>query len=217
MGIITISIIIVTAIVSFIALNNEQLMDKLIFYPPAVTEDREYYRFISCGFIHADTFHLIFNMLSFYSFGTVVIEPVFNNMFGTYGGIVYLSFYLLALVFSLIPTYLKNRHNTTYRSLGASGAVSAIVFAGIIIYPLMPLSIMFLPFSFPGFIFGFVYLLITAYLDKRGGGNINHSAHLWGALFGIIFIIAISNLVAGVDLLGPFVENVKGYIQSKIS
>ncbi len=219
MGIITISIIIVTAIVSFIALNNEQLMDKLIFYPPAVTEDREYYRFISCGFIHADMFHLIFNMVSFFSFGTIVIEPAFNNMFGIYGGMVYLLFYLLALVFSLIPTYMKNRHNTTYRSLGASGAVSAIVFAGIIIYPLMPLNIIFLPkeWALPGFIFGFVYLLITAYLDKRGGGNINHSAHLWGALFGIIFIIAISKLVAGVDLLGPFVENVKGYIQSKIS
>ncbi len=192
-------------------------MDKLIFYPPAVTEDKEYYRFISCGFIHADTFHLIFNMFSFYSFGTYLIEPAFREFFGSYGGILYLVFYLLALIFSLIPTYLKNRHNTSYRSLGASGAVSAIIFAGIIINPLLELSILFLPFRFPGFIFGFIYLLITAYMDRRGAGNINHSAHLWGALFGIIFIIAVAKVFGGIDLLGPFISSVTEYFQSKFN
>ncbi|MEO7802556.1 MAG: rhomboid family intramembrane serine protease [Ginsengibacter sp.] len=217
MSIITISIIIVTVIVSFIALNNERLMDKLIFYPPAVTDNREYYRFVSCGFIHADMFHLIFNMFTFYSFGTVVIEPVFNHLFGVYGGVLYLLFYLSALVVSVVPTYFKNKDNSSYRSLGASGAVSAIVFAGIIINPLMQLSLIIIPIPFPAFIFGFAYLLITYYLDKRGSGNINHSAHLWGALYGIIFIIVIAKLFAGTDLLTNFVIQVKGYIQDKFS
>ncbi len=217
MSIITISIIVVTVIISFIALNNQRLLDKLIFYPPAVTDHREYYRFISCGFIHADMFHLIFNMFTFYSFGTVVMEPIFNDLFGMYGGVLYVLFYLSALVVSLIPTYVKNKHNQSYRSLGASGAVSAIVFAGIIINPLMSLSLIILPIPIPGFIFGFIYLLITYYLDKRGGGNINHSAHLWGALYGIIFIIVIARLFAGTDLLLNFITQVREYIQSKFS
>lgn len=217
MSIITISIIVVTVVVSFIALNNDHLLDKLIFYPPAVTDHREYYRFVSCGFVHADMFHLIFNMVSFYSFGTVVIEPVFNHLFGVYGGVLYLLFYLSALVVSIIPTYIKNKHNDSYRSLGASGAVSAIVFAGIIIDPLMPLSLIILPIPFPGFIFGVVYLLITYYLDKRGGGNINHSAHLWGALYGILFIIIIARSFAGTDLLLHFMTQVKEYIHNKLN
>lgn len=212
---VTIIIIVVTSIISFIALNNERLMDKLIFYPPAVTENGEYYRFISCGFIHADMFHLIFNMVSFYSFGIGLIEPAFREFFGSSSGLIYLLFYLLSLVAALIPTYLKNRHNTSYRSLGASGAVSAIIFAGIMISPLMELGIVLLPFRFPGFIFGFVYLLITAYLDKRGGGHINHSAHLWGAVFGIVFIIIIAKVFADIDLFSQFVENVRGYVKNK--
>jgi membrane associated rhomboid family serine protease len=134
-----------------------------------------------------------------------------------YGGVLYLLFYLSALVVSLIPTYVKNKHNQSYRSLGASGAVSAIVFAGIIIDPLMPLSLIIVPIPFPGFIFGVAYLLITYYLDKRGGGNINHSAHLWGALYGIIFIILIAKLFAGTDLLLNFITKVREYIQSKFN
>ena len=127
---ITVIIIIVTALVSFGAFRNEKLLNDLIFYPPAVTENKQYYRFITCGFIHADFAHLLFNMFSLYLFGDLV-EKQFQSIFGETGKILYLVMYVLALVVSLLPTYFKNKHNQYYRSLGASGAVSAVVFAGL--------------------------------------------------------------------------------------
>src|SRR5690606_28089438 len=100
-----------------------------------------------------------------------------------------LVMYVLALIVSILPTYFRNRNNYQYRSLGASGAVSAVVFAGLMIAPYMKVGFFFIPPIIPGFVFGPLYLLISAYLDRKGGDNINHSAHIWGALFGIIFLI----------------------------
>jgi membrane associated rhomboid family serine protease len=119
--------------------------------------------------------------------------------------------YLLALIVCLLPTYFKNKHNRQYRSLGASGAVSAVVFAGILISPLSRLGFFFIPPIIPGFIFGPLYLLLSWYLDKRGGGNINHSAHIWGALFGVIFLIIVSKLYGTVDVLENFIGKVQSY------
>ncbi len=129
---ITLAIIILTAIISFTAFNNQKVTEDLIFYPPAVSERNQWYRFVTCGFIHADLMHLGFNMLSLYFFGQFV-ELKFKSFFGLFnGGILYIAMYLIALVISLIPTYLKHKHNSLYKSLGASGAVSAVVFAGFI-------------------------------------------------------------------------------------
>src|SRR5690606_32363297 len=125
---------IITAIISFTAFGNQKVMNDLIFYPPAVTYQRQYYRFISCGFIHADIAHLAFNMISFYLFGGFV-EAKFIHIFGQTGKLLYLALYLLALVVSLLPTYFRNKDNPHYRSLGASGAVSAVVFAGLMVAP----------------------------------------------------------------------------------
>src|SRR6476660_925524 len=136
---ITLIIIISTVLVSIIAFNNQQVMDNLIFYPPAVTEKKQYYRFITCGFIHADVAHLAFNMISFYLFSSALVEPAFIGYFGDYGRAALLIMYVLALIVCLLPTYFKNAHNENYRSLGASGAVSAVVFAGIMISPLSQL------------------------------------------------------------------------------
>ncbi len=206
---ITLVIVVVTVIVSIIGFRNSQVIDNLIFYPPAVTQKKQYYRFISCGFIHADVFHLLFNMYSFYSFSQNLVEPKFILYFNDYGRAVYLIMYLMALVISLLPTYLKNKDNIQYRSLGASGAVSAVIFAGIIFAPGMWLSVYFLPV--PGFVFGILFLVISAYLDKRGGGNINHSAHMWGALFGIVFVIIAAKLYVDVDLLSDFINGIKNF------
>ena len=209
----TLTIIAITCVVSFVAFNNAALLERLILWPPAVSRGKQYYRLITYGLVHAGTGHLIFNMITLFFFGEAM-ERQYTQYLGPFG---FAGFYTGGLIVSILPTFLDNRNNPHYRSLGASGAVSAIVFAGIIIDPLMPLSLIILPIPFPGFIFGFAYLLITYYLDKRGGGGINHSAHLWGALYGIIFIIVIAKLFAGADLLSNFITQVREYIQSKFS
>ena len=214
---ITLIIIIATVVVSLIAFKNQQVMDNLIFYPPAVSEKNQYYRFITCGFIHADMAHLAFNMLSFYLFSNALVEPFFIEIFGDYGRAVLLLMYVMALIVCLLPTYWKNKNNQNYRSLGASGAVSAVIFAGIIIAPQLQMGFFIIPPVIPGFIFGPLYLLCSFYLDKRGGDNINHSAHIWGAMFGVVFIIIATKFYANYDAWGHFIEQVKEYFATRFS
>ena len=214
---ITLIIIITTVIVSLIAFNNQQVMDNLIFYPSAVSEKNQYYRFITCGFIHADIAHLAFNMISFYLFSNALVEPAFIQYFGDYGRAVLLLMYVMALIVCLLPTYWKNKNNENYRSLGASGAVSAVIFAGIIIAPQLQMGFFIIPPVIPGFIFGPLYLICSFYLDKRGGGNINHSAHIWGALFGVVFIIIATKFYSQYDVWTNFVEQIKQYFATRFS
>ena len=115
---------------------------------------------------------------------------------------------------SLIPTYIKHRDNYNYRSLGASGAVSTVVFAGLMVAPGIEVGLFFIPPIIPGFIFGPLYLLITAWLDRAGRGNVNHSAHLWGALYGIVFII-VAEKVAGLNAIQDFIDGVQYYLRAK--
>lgn len=210
---ITLIIIIITAIISFMAFSNAELMNKLIFYPPDIAQRKQWYRFFSNGLIHADIGHLAFNMISLYFFGDLVNDAFSSNtLFGNMGSLLYLIMYVSALAVCLVPTYTKNKENYYYRSLGASGAVSAVIFSGILLYPAAPLSFFFLPLQIPGFIFGPLYLIITAYLNKRGGGGINHSAHLWGALYGIAFTIVFCfALKTGFNPLTQFAHAVKDY------
>jgi len=212
---VTLIILIATCIISVIAFKNQKLIDDLIFYPPAVTERNQYYRFITCGFIHANVAHLAFNMYSFWIFGEYV-EILFMTVFGPVGRWYYLLMYISALVVCLLPTYFNNKNNYHYRSLGASGAVSAVIFAFIFLNPLQGIGLIFLPreFMIPGFIFGFLYLILSSYLDKKGGGNINHSAHIWGSVYGIVFLIITGYLFSGKNLLSGFLESVKSYFGS---
>jgi len=214
---ITLIIIITTVVVSLIAFKNEQVMDSFIFYPPAVNEKNQYYRFITCGFIHADMAHLAFNMISFYFFSQALVEPKFIEFFGDYGRAFLLIMYVMALVVSLLPTYLKNKSNENYKSLGASGAVSAVVFAGLMISPLSQIGFFIIPPIIPGFIFGPLYLVCSAYLDRRGGDNINHSAHIWGALFGVCFIIIATKLYSDYDVWTHFMDDIKYYMKTKFN
>jgi membrane associated rhomboid family serine protease len=188
---ITLIIIIITGIISFTAFNNQKIIDDLIFYPPAITKQNQWYRFFTCGLIHADITHLLFNMFSLYMFGEFV-ERSFSTdiLFGGKGKLLYLIMYLLALFVCLIPTFIKHKNDYNYRSLGASGAVSAVVFAGILFDPTAKIGLFFIPPIIPGYIFGPLYLILSTWLEKRSQDNVNHSAHIWGALFGIIFIIA---------------------------
>lgn len=209
---ITLIIIIITVLISVTAFSNEKVMNDLIFYPPAVTHDRQWYRFFTCGLIHADFIHLAFNMYALYLFGRNV-EEYFQLIFQEKGKILYLVMYILALVVCLLPTYSQHKNDSSYRSLGASGAVSAVIFASILLQPEAGLGLLFVPGIYiPGFLFGLIYLGITSYLDKRGGGNINHSAHLWGALFGMAFLIVAAYALSDYKVLEVFWQRIQNYL-----
>lgn len=209
---ITIAILAITCIVSFTAFSNEKITEDLIFYPPAITNRNQWYRFITCGFIHADIMHLAFNMYSFYLFGRMV-ENAFFQIFGEKGRVLYIFLYILALIVCLLPTYLQNKDNYHYRSLGASGAVSAVIFVGIFLFPTMKMGLFLIPIMIPGFVFGPIFLLLSAYLAKRGHGNINHSAHIWGAIFGIVFLIVCSQFLSNFRPVEMFVTQVRDYLR----
>ena len=208
----TISIVLLTSVISFTAFSNEIVMDDLIFYPPAITNRNQWYRFITCGLIHADFLHLAFNMYSFYLFGDIV-EKSFFTIFGEQGKLVYILLYITALIVSLLPTYIGHKNDYHYRSLGASGAVSAIIFAGIFLYPTLGMGIFPIPFHIPGFIFGPLYLAVSYYLANKGQGNINHSAHIWGAIYGIVFLFITSRFMSEYDLLNNFINQVGNYLR----
>ncbi len=217
---ITLIIIIVTAIVSFSAFSNRQMMEQMIFHPPSVRRG-QWYRLFSCGLIHADAGHLIFNLLALYLFGhgsrvetmsgvfQTGVEFRFIDIFGESGKYIYFLMYVLALAASLFPTYQKQVRNYNYRSLGASGAVSAVVFAGILFNPLMGIGLFFIPVFVAGFIFGILYLVISNWLDRRGQGHINHSAHIFGALFGVLFTIVACQAFSQYPVLQNFVEQIR--------
>ena len=209
---ITIVILLLTCVISFTAFSNDKITEDLIFYPPAITNRNQWYRFITCGFIHADFMHLAFNMYTFYLFGGMV-EDAFTGIFGGIGKTLYTILYFAALVVCLLPTYLQHKDNYHYRSLGASGAVSAVIFIGIVLNPTMKLSIFPIPIGIPAFIFGPLYLIVSAYLAKKGHGNINHSAHIWGALFGIFFLVITCQFLSPFRPVENFVSEVSGYFR----
>lgn len=180
----TLIIIVITAIVSLVALSNRTVMNRLIMWPPAMQRG-QYDRFITYGFVHADGTHLLFNMFTLFFFGRA-IENFYRPYFG---GLGFVLFYLAALVVSMLPSYLKHKDDPNYLSLGASGAVSAVLFAYILFAPWNLIYVFFIPV--PAIIYALLYTAYSVYAAKRGQDNINHSAHLWGAAFGVIATIAI--------------------------
>ncbi|RYF49733.1 MAG: rhomboid family intramembrane serine protease [Cytophagaceae bacterium] len=183
-------IITVTAIISFLAWRNPSLLDRWIMNPYQIHNRGEYHRLLTSGFIHADAGHLIFNMLSLYFFGGI-IEQIFGALFGGLGPVYLIGFYLAGILVSDIPSYLKHRYDPGYNSLGASGGVSSVIFASILFSPLSKIYMYFIPIGIPGFIFGGLYLAYSYYESKQNRGNVNHDAHLYGALFGIVVMIAV--------------------------
>ena len=185
---VTLILIIITVGVSWYAWQNADIMQKWIFQPYAVQRDNSWHRFITSGFLHNDFTHLLFNMLTLYFFGDAV-ERTLTMIFGqTTGILLYLLVYLGGIVVADIPTYLKHRNNPAYRALGASGGVSSIVFSSILFFPTNDICLYFL-LCLPGFILGALYIIYSYYQDKRMGDNINHSAHLVGALYGFVLSI----------------------------
>jgi len=193
----TVIIVAITSLISFIAFNNIKLMDTLIFWPPAVSMRHQYWRFITCGLIHADFMHLLFNMFTLYFFGRG-LEMLYMGDLGL-KHYYFLILYILALIFSNIPTYLKRKDDYNYRSLGASGAVCAVVFASILIRPWARILLYGIPM--PALIYAVLFMVYSVYMSKRGGDNVNHDAHIWGAVFGIVFTVAVDH-----ESLGNFIS-----------
>jgi membrane associated rhomboid family serine protease len=181
----TILIILATCVVSFLALQNRKLMDDLVLWPPAINRSREYYRLVSYGLVHADFGHLFFNMLTLYFFGRA-IEEFYTSIMGPLG---FVTFYIGGLLFSILPTYVKNRKNAGYTSLGASGAVSGVLFAFALFAPWRRILVFIIPM--PVILYAILFVVYSIYMDRRGGDNVNHGAHLWGAVYGVVFTIAL--------------------------
>ena len=195
----------ITAILSILGFNKPDFLNRWMFIPYLIKNRGQWDRFITSGFIHKDYVHLLFNMFTFYFFGGFV-EQFLAYKFGTLtGGVIFVIFYLLGIILSDIPTYLKNQDNSYYRALGASGGTSATVFASIIIMPLSDICL-FGILCLPGFILGVLFLIYSYVKGKNGDDAINHDAHLYGAIFGIIFILVISP-----DSAVTFFDQIKSY------
>ncbi len=210
---ITIAIIAITTLISIGGFYNQRIKEDLIFYPPAISQYNQWYRFFTCGLIHADAAHLFFNMYTLYMFGDAV-EGEFVELFGNLGKLLYIIMYITSLVACLLPTYFKHKNNAYYSSLGASGAISAVVFAFIFLNPTIKMGLIFLPIPLPAFVFGLLYLGITTYLSRRGGSHINHSAHLWGSVYGIFFLIVTGFTMSAYNPVTIFLTQITDYFHS---
>jgi len=186
----TLILILLTAAVSIYAWSNHEFQESWMLNPFVMRKRNEWYRFLTAGFLHADLMHLIFNMFAFYSFG-VIIQAVFERFFGPQDGLLrYLILYLGGIIVSDIPSYIRHRKDVDYRSLGASGGVAAVIFASILFNPVAPkgsgIYVFPIPFPIQPFLFGLLYLGYSYYQGRRQGGNINHDAHFYGALYGML-------------------------------
>ena len=183
-------IIVFTCIISILCLRDETLFHKLKFNAYDVRHSNQWYRFFTYGFVHASWVHLFVNMFVLLSFGEFV-EKRFHGIFHDKYILYYLLLYIGGLLISIIPAYGKHKNDVFYNSVGASGAVSAVVFSSIILFPLGKISLFFIPVGIPAPLFGLLYIGYEFYMKKRAGDNIGHDAHIWGAVFGIIYTIAL--------------------------
>jgi membrane associated rhomboid family serine protease len=186
--IITWIIILITASVSIPAFRNAELFSNLRFNPEIILSRKQWYRFFTYGLLHADWVHLGVNMFVLYSFGEAV-EKAMTYYFASKGGLYFVMLYIGGIALSVVPAFEKHKHDIWYNAVGASGAVSAVLFSSIIFYPTSKLMLFLIPVPFPAVLFGILYLVYSAYMAKRATDNIGHDAHFWGALFGAVFTI----------------------------
>lgn len=204
---VTLFLIVLTSAVSIIAWQKPELQHKLLFHPYSVKHRNEYFRFITGGFVHSGWVHLFFNMFTLYFFGSS-LEFLFDSMFGANGFAYLLSLFLVGVIVSDIPTYLKYKDAPHYRSLGASGGVAAVIFCSIMFDPARDLCLYGI-LCIPGFILGPLFLIYSYYQGKKMADNINHDAHFYGALFGILF-----SLFVDINVFGDFIQEVAVYVSN---
>jgi membrane associated rhomboid family serine protease len=192
-------IFIFTIVTSIYAFNDNSLFGKFILSPYNIYRRQKIYTLITSGFIHADWMHLIFNMITFLSFGFRLESMI--------GSLNFAILYFVSLVASDLPTVFRHKNDLWYNSLGASGAVSAVIFSYILFQPFSSMYIMPIPFGIWAVAFGPLYLVYCAYASKQSRDNINHDAHLYGALSGMILTVL---LMPGV--IPYFIQQVMGKI-----
>jgi len=185
-NLILIILIIPIALTSYVAFSNVEIFDNLKFNAYAINQYKQWYRFFSYAFIHASWTHLILNVYVLWAFGLIVIQ-FFKMFFGNLANIYFLGLFIPAITVSTIFSFFKNRHNPSYNAVGASGAISAVVFSSIVLYPQGQMGFIFLPFIIPSWIFGGLYLIFTVVMARKQIDNIGHDAHLWGAFYGIAY------------------------------
>jgi membrane associated rhomboid family serine protease len=193
----------ITLITSLIAFYNHNLLGKMMLHPYSVSRGKGLYTLITSGLIHRDTMHLLFNMLSYYFFAFQLEMVIGHWQFGL--------LYIVSLVLSDMPSVLKNKENYSYYSLGASGAISAVIFGAILYFPLAKMGLLILPILIPAYVFGILYLIYCTYASKYSRDNINHDAHLYGALSGLMITILLNPPV-----LPSFIQQISGAIQSML-
>jgi membrane associated rhomboid family serine protease len=183
---ITFIILAATVLVSWRAFEQSALFEKLLHSPYRVKHNKQYYRLFSHMLVHADVMHLALNMFVFYSFGRV-LESIFRATWGAQqGGILFIALYVLGGVAATLPSMRKHGDNYGYNSVGASGGVSSLLMAYMILFPLNEIAFFFIPM--PAFIGVFVFFLLEHFMKRNVRSNIAHDAHIWGALFGIAFV-----------------------------
>ena len=185
-------IILLTSFSSFIAFKNQAVFEKYAFIPYQVKYKKEHIRLISYAFLHVDLPHLIFNMFSFYMFGEMIENQLVLNYGVLLGELHFLIIYFVGALIATVWPYVRNSENANYISVGASGAVSSVLFASMLWNPTMEVGIVFLPFYIPSYIFAPIYLAFEYWSLKRGKSNVAHDAHIGGALFGIAYIALIN-------------------------
>lgn len=184
----TIFIILITGITSFLAFRDANIFNKMKFNPYMVLHRKQWYRFLSYSLLHADWGHLLINMFVLFSFGSGV-EQIFEIYFEGDSILYFVLLYVGGVVFSVLYSFAKHKNNHWYNAVGASGAVSAVLFSSIIMYPQGEIMFLLLPIPIPAFIFGILYLAYSAYMAKKASDNVGHDAHFWGAVYGIAFTI----------------------------
>ena len=194
-------IFVLTILSSVLAFSNPNLYANMILHPYSVSRGSRVYTVITSGFIHADWMHLFFNMMSYYFFAFDLEKVLGHWQFGL--------LYMASLVLSDLPTVQKHKNDEWYHSLGASGAVSAAIFSAIMFAPFNTMMIMPIPIPMYSIVFGILYLVYCHFASKHARDNINHDAHFFGALSGILITIILNP-----HLAHTFIEQVTSKVQS---
>jgi membrane associated rhomboid family serine protease len=180
---VSVIIFVITIITTLYAFSNEVIYGKFLLHPYSIWRKREVYTVFTSGLIHKDWMHLIFNMFSYYFFAF--------NLETVLGHWQFALLYIVSLILSDLPSVYKHRDDYSYHSLGASGAISAVIFSSIMFFPMSKMMIIPFPFEIPAIIFGVLYLVYCTYASKYSRDAINHDAHLFGALSGVLITIAL--------------------------
>ncbi|NQW42882.1 MAG: rhomboid family intramembrane serine protease [Bacteroidetes bacterium] len=184
----------ITVLISIIGFGQPSFYEKAMFRPFNILHNKEYWRWVSGGFVHADYFHLAVNMFVLYSFGQF-LESYFIAYFQDFGKVILVVFYLLAIPVSSMYSYYKHKNDFGYAAIGASGAVAAMLFASILVQPFAELRLYF-AIPIPAWLFGILYLVYEYYMGKKQQDNIGHDAHFYGAIYGLVFSIIIRPQIA---------------------